>query len=139
MKRLLLIFFIFLAVSGYSQKNQNLNTSIDLLKELMLNPTTEGLKSISHPLLTYGHSGGKVENQAEFIEAFISGNSDFTDLKFSEIDVKQIKNTAIVRHILEGTTNDKGKAPGVVKIKVMLVWVKEKGSWKLIGRQAVKI
>jgi len=46
--------------------------------------------------------------------------------------------TAIVRHRLDADTNDAGKGTAQVHLKVMTVWVIEKGGWKLLGRQAVK-
>jgi hypothetical protein len=49
-----------------------------------------------------------------------------------------VDNTAIVRHILTAQTNDGGK-PGSVNLGVMLVFIKEHGSWKLLGRQAYKL
>ncbi|MBK6976045.1 MAG: nuclear transport factor 2 family protein [Cytophagaceae bacterium] len=139
MKKLLLFVFILIGFNSFSQKKPDLKTTLENLRKLMLDPSASGLTDISHPSLTYGHSSGKVENQKEFIEALVSGASDFTSLTFSDVDIYQTKNSAIVRHILEGETSDKGKQPGKVKIKVMLVWVLEKGQWKLFGRQAVKI
>lgn len=139
MKKLLLFLFLFSGIFAFSQKRPDLKTSLENLHKLMLEPSESGLASLTHPLLSYGHSSGKVENQKEFIEALVSGSSDFTSLNFSEIDIKETKNTAIIRHLLEGETQDKGKQPGKVKIKVMLVWVLEKGQWKLLARQAIKV
>jgi len=45
---------------------------------------------------------------------------------------------AIVRHIFKAKTNDGGK-PGEVNIRVLLIWQKQKGGWKLLARQAVRI
>jgi ketosteroid isomerase-like protein len=42
-----------------------------------------------------------------------------------------------VRHTLDADTNDNGKT-GTVHLKVLLVWLKEGGEWKLLVRQAVK-
>ena len=46
-------------------------------------------------------------------------------------------NTAIVRHTLAADTNDGGK-PGKVTIKILGVWQKQGGKWKLLARQAVR-
>jgi len=139
MKKLLLFVFLLSGAYAFFQKKPDVKVAIENLHKLMLEPSETDLEAISHPLLSYGHSSGKVENQKEFIDALVSGASDFTSLNFSEIEIKQTKNTAVVRHILDGETQDKGKQPGKVKIKVLLVWVLEKGQWKLIARQAVKI
>jgi len=112
--------------------------AVEALRNQMLNPTEGGLKAISHSSLSYGHSNGRIENQKEFMEAFLSGASDFTSLDFSDIKIEIIGKTAIVRHILQADSNDKGKQPAKVNIKVMLVFVKDKNTWLLAGRQAVK-
>ena len=39
--------------------------------------------------------------------------------------------------MFNATTNDGGK-PGTVKLKVLLIFQKENGAWKLLARQAVK-
>jgi hypothetical protein len=41
--------------------------------------------------------------------------------------------------VFKAKTNDAGKAPGEVNIKVLLIWQKQKGSWKLLARQAVRV
>lgn len=42
-----------------------------------------------------------------------------------------------MRHILTAKTNDSGK-PGDVHLRILLIFQKEGGSWKLLARQAVK-
>jgi ketosteroid isomerase-like protein len=51
--------------------------------------------------------------------------------------VRVVDNAAIVRHTLTGDTNDSGK-PGKVGIKMLQVWQKQGGQWKLLARQAVR-
>ena len=45
---------------------------------------------------------------------------------------------AFVRHSLAADTNDSGK-PGKVALKILGVWQKQGGNWKLLARQAVRI
>jgi len=68
----------------------------------------------------------------------VSGASDFVTIDLTEQTIKITGNAAVVRHVLNATTNDGGK-PGVVKIAVLLVWIKQNKEWKLLARQAVKI
>ncbi len=105
----------------------------------MIDPTMENLKEISSTSLTYGHSNGLIENQGEFIEALVSGASDFRsiDLKDQTI-IFPNKNTALVRHKLHGLVWD-GTKTNPVNLGVLLVWVKEKGKWRLTARQAFKL
>ena len=142
MKSILAIFLfsVLTSAASYGQNKDVLavQKSLEILKIQMLNPAESGLKSISHPNLTYGHSNGKIENQKEFMDAFLTGVSDFTFLDFSDVKIEIVGKTAIVRHLLIGESMDKGKQPAKVNIKVMLVFSKDKSGWLLLGRQAVK-
>jgi ketosteroid isomerase-like protein len=90
--------------------------------------------------LSYGHSGGTLQNKQEFIHGFTSGSSVFVSIEFTNQTISIVKNTAIVRHILTASTNDKGKGPGTVKLGVLLVWIKnDAGEWQLLARQAVHV
>lgn len=119
-------------------QKKTVEESVEALTRLMITPEKDGLEAIAHPSLTYGHSNGKLENKAQFMDQLLSKRSDFRKIDLSEQTMEQAGNTAIVRHILEADTFDGGK-PGHVKLKILLVWVKEKKSWKLLARQAVKI
>jgi hypothetical protein len=121
-----------------AQESVKLQKSIDELREAMINPNKENLESIVMEQLTYGHSGGNIDNKKEFVEKFLDGRSDFVDISLKDQTIEIYKKTAIVRHNLTGKTMDKGKAPGDVNIWVMTTWVKDGKKWKLLARQAVK-
>jgi hypothetical protein len=135
----LLIGLSIFSFKSFGQSTLPIQNTVENLRLLLETPDKIKLEKIAHEKLTYGHSGGKVENKAEFIEAFISGKTDFVNLKFTDIAIDQVGNTAIVRHILEADSKDLGKEPGHVKLKVILVFVKSNKAWKLLARQAVKI
>ena len=90
--------------------------------------------------LSYGHSGGKVETRAEAVAAISRNKSVYTDTAVSNIKVDVYDDdAAIVRYLFKAKEN---KADGTVtplNFTMMLVWVKEKGKWRLMGRQAVKL
>ena len=136
---LILLFLITFASIGQTKEEVKVLESVENLRKLMLNPDEAGLLNLAHENLTYGHSGGKLENKAQFAEAFVTGTSDFTTLEFSDISVKISGKTAIVRHFLSADSQDKGKLAAHVNLKVMLVFVKEKSGWKLLARQAIKV
>jgi len=121
-----------------SNKNiQQVETRVEQLRKAMIDADAEKLKELSASELNYGHSGGHVENQAEFIEKIVSGKSDFVTIEFKDQQIQIVKDIAIVRHNLVGTTNNSGKV-GVVDIGVMLIWQKQQGKWKMLARQAFK-
>lgn len=88
--------------------------------------------------LSYGHSSGRVESKAEFVESIAGGKSDFVTMELTEQTVSISSHVAIVRHVLNANIND-GGIPATIKLKVLLVFEKEKEGWKLLARQAVKL
>jgi ketosteroid isomerase-like protein len=121
-----------------SKEYKSVVDAVEKLRTAMISGERSALEAIASDSVSYGHSGGNVQNKAEFVEGIASGKSDFVTIDLSEQTVSVMNNIAVVRHILTATTNDGGK-PGNVKIKVLLVWVKEKGRWKMLARQAVKL
>lgn len=133
-----LSFMILSFVANAQQKEiKKLAEASEALRAAMVDPTKEKLGSLVMDSLTYGHSGGHVDDKKEFVDKLTIGGSDFVSIDITEQTIQVIKNTGIVRHILTAVTND-NKKPGIVKLKVLLIWVKDRGAWKLAARQAVK-
>jgi ketosteroid isomerase-like protein len=89
---------------------------------------------------TYGHSGGKVETREEAIRNIIRNRSVYekTD-EIADYNVTMHDDVAVVRHFFEATEKKEDGSESKLKLSLMLVWVKEKGKWKLFARQALKI
>ena len=124
--------------NGQNPDLKKLETQIEAFRQALLDPTAEVLDGLVMENLSYGHSSGRVENKKDFAENLLNGNSDFTEIVFSEQKITIEKKTAIVRHKLFAKTHDKGKAPGEINLHIMTVWVKTGKTWKLLARQAVK-
>jgi hypothetical protein len=131
------LLFSFLSLFAQNKEEKRVAEAVENLRIAMINPDRVMLEKITSPLLSYGHSGGLVENQQQFIEKLLSGKSDFVAIDLGEQSIIISDKLAIVRHKLVAITNDNNK-PGEVKIIVMLVWQRTGRNWKLIGRQAVK-
>ncbi len=108
------------------------------LRLAMIDPTKAALMALTAPELSYGHSSGSIETQTAFVEALVSGSSDFVSIDLSNQTVAVVDNTAMVRHVLVGQTVSKG-VPGTTKLSVLQVWVKQKGNWVMLARQATKL
>ena len=108
------------------------------LRLAMISGEKSALESLILPELTYGHSGGHINDAKEFVEKLVTKKSDFLTIEITNQRVQIIGNTAIVRHHFYATTADLGKAPGDVTLDILLVWAKVKNDWKLLARQAVK-
>ena len=137
---LILLFLSVFSISGIAQSKEEkqVAAAVEVLKKAMIDGNKTALENISSDALSYGHSSGKIQDKAAFVEAIVSGQSDFVTIDLTDQTIVVKDKTAIVRHKLSAQTNDGGK-PGSVSLGVMLVWVKEKGNWKLLGRQAFKL
>ncbi len=111
---------------------------VENLRHAMIDGNKQTLENLTATDLSYGHSSGKVEDKAAFVENIASGKSDFVTINLEEQTIKVVGDVALVRHKLTAETNDGGK-PATVNLKVLLVWQKQNGTWKLLARQAVKI
>lgn len=112
--------------------------AVENLRKAMIDGDKAALEKLTCDELSYGHSSGKIEDKAAFVEALASGKSDFVTIELSGQTIKIAGNAAIVRHILNGTNVDAGKSADV-HLSVLTVWQKQKNEWKLLARQAVKI
>jgi hypothetical protein len=141
MKRVLILLLFAVFTSGViaqSKTEQKVAAAVERLKQAMISGNRADLENIASADLNYGHSSGKVEDKASFVETIASGKSDFVSINLTDQTIKVTGKTAIVRHKLAAQTNDGGK-PGNVNIGVLLVFHKMGGDWKLLGRQAYRL
>ncbi|HEY4064902.1 MAG TPA: nuclear transport factor 2 family protein [Puia sp.] len=112
--------------------------AVESLRKAMIDPEKATLDALVLDELSYGHSSGVIQDKATFEQALLSKASDFVTIDLSQQTIRVVGNTAWVRHILTATTNDGGK-PGTTHLSILLIWVKQKGQWRLLARQAVKV
>lgn len=141
-KKLMLSFIILLAVTvgvnAQSKDETAVANAVEQLRKAMVDADSVMLQKLTLPKLSYGHSGGHIDDQKEFVQKIVSGKSDFVTLEFPEQTISISKNVAIVRHKFNAVTNDSGK-PGEVHLAVLLIWQKLHGDWRLLARQAIKV
>jgi hypothetical protein len=134
------IFFLYWSspLSAQDKAESTIAANVESLRKAMVDPDKAILERLVSSKLSYGHSNGKVEGKESFVQSLTSGASDFVSIDLSGQEIVMSGNTAIVRHILQGNTNDAGKA-GTVKLAVLLVWNRAGSQWQLLARQAVKL
>ena len=131
---------IFLNTVSLSQTKDEkaVTDAVEQLRNAMVNGDKAALEKLTAEKLSYGHSGGAIDDKKQFVEKLTSGASDFVSIDLSEQTISISNGVAIVRHTLKAKTNDGGK-PGEVHLKILLIWQKEKGGWKLLARQAIRV
>ncbi len=141
MKKFSLIFavsFLFLTgIMAQTKSEKAVTAAAEKLRLAMISGNQGDLESVVMNGLSYGHSSGMLDDKKLFLDKLVSGKSDFVEIDITEQSVQVINKTAIVHHTLTARTNDNNK-PGSVSLKILLVFVKDHGQWKLIARQAVK-
>lgn len=125
-------------VKGQTKNEKDVLNAVENMRLALISGEKLALEAVAAADLSYGHSSGKLQNKAEFVEAIANGSSDFVSIDYKNQTVKVTGNTALVRHELHAKTNDGGKA-GEVHLGVLLVWQKQGKEWKLLGRQAFKL
>lgn len=142
-KALFIAMFSFLSAAVWAQSKQEKEL---VARTYLLSRTVFGTKDsltiedLFAKKASYGHSGGKIETREEAIRGITQNLSTYRDTAISDISVvATADDVAIVRHRFKANEH---KADGTVTplhFTIMLVWVKEKGKWRLMGRQAVRL
>lgn len=143
MRKLLAIFILCcplysIAIFAQTADETAIAARMETLRSAMLKPDSVTLAGIAADALTYVHSTGFVEDKTAFVNDLVTGKTVFTEVNFTEQTIKVAGNIACVRNHMTGATNN-NNIPAKVDIIVLLVWQKQKGTWKLFARQAAKI
>lgn len=130
---------MFAGFATFGQQDQKEVTNlVEKYRLALIDPNEKNLSALIHDQLTFGHSSGKMENKAEFMEALVSGKSNFNSIEFTDQTVTMSDNVALVRHKMHAEITENEKT-SPINLGVLLVWKKQKSSWKLIARQAYKL
>ena len=122
--------------STQTGKEGAVSTAVEALRKAIIAGDKAELDKLSLPELSYGHSSGRLENKAEFIEALVSGKSGFSAIELSDQTVNVVDKVALVRHVFNGRRKADGSN---MKLSILTVWLDRQGEWKLLARQAAKL
>lgn len=124
--------------SAQTKNERAVEAAVAQLRTAMVDGDSSLLDRLVRNELSYAHSSGKIEDKSSFVSALASGRSDFLTMEIGNQTITVVDKTAVVRHQLTGQVVDNGKQ-GNVKLHVVQVWVKGKGGWRMLARQAVKL
>lgn len=111
---------------------------VDALRAALLKGDKAALETLASDQLSYGHSDGRVQNKAEFIDGVMNRKATVKTLTFPELKVAVTGDAAVARHIYLSDSEQDGKATNT-KIGALQVWQKQNGAWKLLARQGFKL
>ena len=124
--------------SGASGDDAALAQSIETLRQGILEANKAKLDQVSASQISYGHSDGRVQNKAEFIDGVMTRKQIQKSLTFPELKVFVAGNSAVARHIYLGESELDGKQTNT-RIGALQVWQKQDGGWKLLARQGFRL
>jgi hypothetical protein len=142
MKNFLFISLFFLismaAVAQSSTDNQVWSRVEALTKAIFEAKDSVALQDLVSKRVSYGHSGGNIEDKATMIQKAVASKTTYKNSVFEKVSVDVDGNTAIVRHNFRAMSveNDTETA---LNLAILQVWKKENGKWRIWARQAVKI
>jgi len=111
--------------------------AVEALRKAIFGQEKTQLEALCAEQLSYGHSGGRVETKAQFIDGVMTRKSILKALTLSDHTIAIVGADAIARHTWTSESETDGKMTST-KIGVLQVWQKQGGTWKLLARQAFR-
>ena len=124
-------------VHAESADDAAVTQAVAALTAAMLAADKAKLEALVADQLNYGHSGGVIQDKADFVEVIASKKTVYKSINLTDMKVSVVGNNAIVRHTWDSVSESGGKS-NTAHIGVLQVWAKQDGKWKLLARQAFK-
>ena len=122
--------------STQTGKEGAISAAVEAWRKAMIAADKSALDKLTAAELSYGHSSGRLETKAEFIEAIVTGKSGFSAIELAGQTVNVVDKIAIVRHTFNATRRKEGD---VVKLFNLTIWMQQQDQWKMLARQAAKL
>jgi len=108
------------AVLAASADEAAVNQAVEALRKALLEADKAQLEQLAADQVSYGHSDGKVQTKAQFIDGIIGRKAVVKSLDFPELSIAVIGDAAIARHIYSSESETNGK-PASVRIGALQV------------------
>lgn len=115
---------------------QALEITVEQLHKAMVAADSVQLANLTSDELTYGHSTGRIEDKSTYIDNVLHADH-YKSVDFTDQDLTIEGNAAWVRGIIHIVLIVDGKE-NPITLKVLYVFTKQDGYWRLLSRQAVK-
>lgn len=133
-------FLLVLGVSAQSSKENAVWSRVEALnKAIFQTKDSAALDDLVSKKLTYGHSGGNLEDKPTMIHNAVINQTVYKNPVTERLSIIFVDDdVAVLRHIFRATQIEKGTESSL-NLGILQVWCKEKGRWKIVARQAVKV
>jgi hypothetical protein len=130
MRIFLLLCFLLASNVAFSQSEKEVDEAVQKMRSALLAEDVAVLKSLTSDNLSYGHSGGVIETQAQFLAVFEAKKTDYQKWDVSNQTISfHGKELAMVRQTVKAEilSKENGTMLTTLNIGLLMVWVKEKG------------
>jgi Zn-dependent M16 (insulinase) family peptidase len=134
--------FLFISFGAFAQSSKEaevwnrveaLHNAIFETKDSMV------MKDLVSDRVTYGHSGGNIENKPVMVHNASVSKNVYKNPAFERQSIDVDKKTAIARYTFRSISVDEKGTENPLDLGILQVWKKKNGKWLLWARQAVKI
>jgi ketosteroid isomerase-like protein len=123
---------------AFADDDAALNQAVEELRKAILAADKAKLTALAADQLSYGHSDGRVQNKAEFIDGVVNRKATVKSLDFPELKTAVTGDAGVARHLFVSQSEQDGKTTDT-KIGTLQVWQKQGSDWKLLARQGFKL
>jgi hypothetical protein len=136
----LMISFCFFATAQSKKIREVLNKTQLLEQVVFITKDSTTLENLFGKDLLYEHSSGKVETRDEAIKGIIQNKSVYRQIVGmpSPTSVVEKGDSVITKKNFRADEKNADATESLLDLTIEMVWVKEKGDWKLVRRKAVK-
>jgi ketosteroid isomerase-like protein len=125
------------SVFGASQEDE-LKATIEKWKTAVINKDRATIEKHTAPNVTYSHSNALMENREQMLAAFLSPDMVYKAMDMNDTTFRFVGNVGLVQTKMTVRNVQKGE-PKTTPLSVLMVWVKEKGDWRLTARQTTRL
>jgi len=119
-----------------SKEINAVSAAVEAFRKATIAADKSTLDKLTANELSYGHSSGRLETKAQFIESLTSGKSGFSAIELSDQTITIVDQTAFVRHVFNGASR---RESANLKLSILTVWLRQQDQWKMVARQAAKL
>jgi ketosteroid isomerase-like protein len=137
---ILLSIVYFIGFSSAIDDKAKVNQAVQEFAKAVVEADESKFSKLLSDDLVYGHSNGTVQDKKAFVAEIVSLNPfDYLTVEVENQEITISGNVAVVTHIYVATAENKAKEKVNIRIGNMMVWVKNKSTWKLLSRQAYRL
>jgi hypothetical protein len=87
----------------------------------------------------YIHSTGVVETKAAYFAGMRAGLYEYRDIHITSNETRVFGPAAMTTGVMEMLVGEHGSVKGTIRLRHVLIWQLEAGTWRLVLRQATRL